>query len=80
MCVNIAGGTLYKCLNRICATFLAGFLALGIHWIASHLGNQFEPYIMGISLFILGNFKKTYHEYLFIKKAYILSFTNQLFS
>ncbi|KAJ0779045.1 putative aluminum-activated malate transporter [Helianthus annuus] len=49
------GGTLYKCLNRICATFLAGFLALGIHWIASHASHQFEPYIMGISLFILAS-------------------------
>ncbi|KAD5316838.1 hypothetical protein E3N88_16784 [Mikania micrantha] len=49
------GGTLYKCLNRICATFLAGLLALGVHWFASHSGHQIEPYIMGISLFILAS-------------------------
>lgn len=40
----------------ICVTSLAGFLALGIHWIAGHSSHKFEPYIVGISLFILGNF------------------------
>ncbi|MFS7942094.1 putative aluminum-activated malate transporter [Helianthus anomalus] len=62
------GGTLYKCLNRICATFLAGFLALGIHWIASHANHQFEPYIMGISLFILAS-ATTFSRFIPIVKA-----------
>ncbi|XP_076915685.1 aluminum-activated malate transporter 10-like [Bidens hawaiensis] len=62
------GGTLYKCLNRICATFLAGFLALGIHWIASHTGHQFEPYIMGISLFILAS-ATTFSRFIPVVKA-----------
>ncbi|KAI7736978.1 hypothetical protein M8C21_027254, partial [Ambrosia artemisiifolia] len=54
--------------GRICATFLAGFLALGIHWIASHLGHQFEPYIMGISLFILAS-ATTFSRFIPIVKA-----------
>ncbi|XP_076939602.1 aluminum-activated malate transporter 10-like [Bidens hawaiensis] len=62
------GGTLYKCLNRICATFLAGFLALGIHWIASHSGHQFEPYIMGISLFLLAS-ATTFSRFIPVVKA-----------
>nr|XP_043630008.1 aluminum-activated malate transporter 10-like isoform X2 [Erigeron canadensis]XP_043630012.1 aluminum-activated malate transporter 10-like isoform X2 [Erigeron canadensis] len=47
------GGTLYKSLNRIGATTLAGFLALGSHWIASQAGHRFEPVIMEISLFVI---------------------------
>ncbi|XP_071703775.1 aluminum-activated malate transporter 10-like [Rutidosis leptorrhynchoides] len=62
------GGTLYKCLNRICATFLAGFLALGIHWIASQSGHRFEPYIMGISLFILAS-ATTFSRFIPVVKA-----------
>nr|XP_043630017.1 aluminum-activated malate transporter 10-like [Erigeron canadensis] len=49
------GGTLYKSLNRICATSLAGFLALGVHWVARQAGHRFEPIIMGISLFIIAS-------------------------
>ncbi|KAI3727787.1 hypothetical protein L6452_16407 [Arctium lappa] len=62
------GGTLYKCLNRICATFLAGFLALGIHWVASHSGHRFEPYIMGISLFVLAS-ATTFSRFIPVVKA-----------
>ncbi|XP_024995117.1 aluminum-activated malate transporter 10-like [Cynara cardunculus var. scolymus] len=62
------GGTLYKCLNRICATFLAGFLALGIHWVAIHSGHRFEPYIMGISLFILAS-ATTFSRFIPVVKA-----------
>nr|XP_043638727.1 aluminum-activated malate transporter 10 [Erigeron canadensis] len=62
------GGTLYKCLNRICATSLAGFLALGVHWIASKSGHQFEPYIMGISLFILAS-ATTFSRFIPVVKA-----------
>ncbi|KAI3501473.1 hypothetical protein L1887_29342 [Cichorium endivia] len=62
------GGTLYKCLNRICATFLAGFLALGVHWVASHSGHQFEPFIMGISLFILAS-ATTFSRFIPVVKA-----------
>lgn len=50
LAITFAGGTLYKCLNRICATGLAGFLALGVHWVASQSGEKFEPIIMGASV------------------------------
>ncbi|KAL8266655.1 hypothetical protein R6Q59_003999 [Mikania micrantha] len=62
------GGTLYKCLNRIFATFLAGFLALGIHWIASHSSHKFEPYIMGISIFVLAS-ATTFSKFIPVVKA-----------
>ncbi|KAL8200977.1 hypothetical protein R6Q57_012316 [Mikania cordata] len=62
------GGTLYKCLNRIFATFLAGFLALGIHWIASHSSHTFEPYIMGISIFVLAS-ATTFSKFIPVVKA-----------
>ncbi|KAK9049894.1 hypothetical protein SSX86_031136 [Deinandra increscens subsp. villosa] len=62
------GGTLYKCLNRMCATFLAGLLALGIHWIASQSGHHFEPYIMGISLFLLAS-ATTFSRFIPVVKA-----------
>ncbi|CAH1419878.1 unnamed protein product [Lactuca virosa] len=62
------GGTLYKCLNRICATLLAGFLALGVHWVASHSGHQFEPFIMGTSLFILAS-ATTFSRFIPVVKA-----------
>ncbi|KAI3812844.1 hypothetical protein L1987_17556 [Smallanthus sonchifolius] len=62
------GGTTYKCLNRIFATFLAGFLALGIHWIASHAGHQIEPYIMGTSIFLLAS-ATTFSKFIPVVKA-----------
>ncbi|XP_022754202.1 aluminum-activated malate transporter 10-like [Durio zibethinus] len=49
------GGTLYKCLNRVCGTFLAGFLAVGVHWVASRSGERFEPLVVGASVFILAS-------------------------
>ncbi|KAJ8527052.1 hypothetical protein K7X08_029529 [Anisodus acutangulus] len=49
------GATLYKCLNRATGTFCAGFLAIGIHWIANQSGKRFEPIIMGASIFILAS-------------------------
>ncbi|KAK8636691.1 hypothetical protein V6N13_124431 [Hibiscus sabdariffa] len=49
------GATIYKCLNRMFATFLAGFLALGVHWIASRSGDRFEPFVVGASVFLLAS-------------------------
>ncbi|OMP02860.1 Aluminum-activated malate transporter [Corchorus olitorius] len=49
------GGTIYKCLNRVFGTLLAGFLALGIHWIASQSGERFEPIVVGASVFLLAS-------------------------
>uniref|UniRef100_A0A803PP70 Aluminum-activated malate transporter 10 n=1 Tax=Cannabis sativa TaxID=3483 RepID=A0A803PP70_CANSA len=52
---NTVGATLCKCLNRICGTFLAGFVAIGVHWIARHSGDKVEPFIVGVSVFILAS-------------------------
>lgn len=49
-----AGATIYKSINRICGTTLAGLLAFGVHWVASRAGEQWEPVIVGFSLFLLG--------------------------
>ncbi|XP_020238921.1 LOW QUALITY PROTEIN: aluminum-activated malate transporter 10-like [Cajanus cajan] len=50
-----AGATICKTVNRICGTFLAGFLGIGVHWVASKAGDQYEPIITGLSLFILAS-------------------------
>ncbi|KAJ6955588.1 hypothetical protein NC652_006870 [Populus alba x Populus x berolinensis] len=49
------GATLYKCINRAIATFLAGSLGVGVHWAASHSGDKLEPIILGISVFLLAS-------------------------
>lgn len=60
--LQIAGATISKSLNRICGTFLAGFLAIGVHWIASQSGDQLEPLIIGASVFILGQYNTVLEE------------------
>ncbi|GMI76444.1 hypothetical protein like AT4G00910 [Hibiscus trionum] len=49
------GATLYKCINRVFATFLAGFLAVGVHWVACRSGETLEPYVVGASVFLLAS-------------------------
>ncbi|XP_058189683.1 aluminum-activated malate transporter 10-like [Rhododendron vialii] len=49
------GAMLSKCINRIIGTFFAGSLAIGVHWIASQSGEQFEPIILGVSVFLLAS-------------------------
>ncbi|KAH7864225.1 hypothetical protein Vadar_027208 [Vaccinium darrowii] len=49
------GATLYKCINRATATFLAGSLGVGVHWVASQSGEKFEPIILGSSVFLLAS-------------------------
>lgn len=51
---QIAGSTIYKSVNRICGTTLAGLLAFGVQWVASKAGKQLEPVIVGVLLFLLG--------------------------
>ncbi|GMH21758.1 hypothetical protein Nepgr_023600 [Nepenthes gracilis] len=46
------GATLYKSVNRVMATAVAGSLGVGIHWVASQSGEKFEPIIVGTSVFI----------------------------
>lgn len=62
------GATLYKSLNRITATCLAGFLAIGVHCVASQLGENFEPIIMGASVFLLAS-AATFSRFIPIVKA-----------
>ncbi|KAF7810506.1 aluminum-activated malate transporter 10-like [Senna tora] len=50
-----AGATISKTINRICGTSLAGFLAIGVHWVASRAGDKLEPLIVGVSLFLLAS-------------------------
>ncbi|KAK7344099.1 hypothetical protein VNO77_13362 [Canavalia gladiata] len=50
-----AGATISKTVNRMCGTSLAGFLGIGVHWVASRAGEQLEPIIVGFSLFLLAS-------------------------
>ncbi|XP_028805902.1 aluminum-activated malate transporter 10-like [Neltuma alba] len=50
-----AGDTISKTINRICATSIAGFLAIGVHWVANRAGDHVEPIIEGVSLFLLAS-------------------------
>nr|GMC82881.1 aluminum-activated malate transporter 10 [Ipomoea batatas] len=47
------GATLSKCVNRTIATFLAGSLGVGVHWIANQSGQKFQPIILQASVFLL---------------------------
>ncbi|XP_020259657.1 aluminum-activated malate transporter 10-like isoform X2 [Asparagus officinalis] len=47
------GGSLYKGVNRAIATFTAGALAIGVHWIASKSGETMEPIVRSTSVFML---------------------------
>lgn len=55
---TFAGASLYKCVNRVVGTSLAGGLGIGVHWVAAECGDRFEPIILGISLFLLGKILK----------------------
>ncbi|XP_027189735.1 aluminum-activated malate transporter 10-like isoform X2 [Cicer arietinum] len=50
-----AGATIYKSINRICGTIVAGLLAFSVHWVANKAGEQFEIVIVGAALFILAS-------------------------
>ncbi|KAI3940993.1 hypothetical protein MKW98_020511, partial [Papaver atlanticum] len=47
------GATLAKGLNRVAGTFLAGALAIGVHWVAAHCGETLEAAILRTSVFLL---------------------------
>ncbi|KAL0920574.1 hypothetical protein M5K25_009718 [Dendrobium thyrsiflorum] len=49
------GGTIYKGLNRVMATFIAGMIAVGIHWLASKSSETSEHIIIGVSAFLLSS-------------------------
>ncbi|KAI3494882.1 hypothetical protein L1887_36884 [Cichorium endivia] len=48
------GATIAKSFNRVGATFLAGSIGMGVHWIANQCGQELEPVILQVSVFILG--------------------------
>ncbi|KAF3776972.1 Aluminum-activated malate transporter 10 [Nymphaea thermarum] len=50
-----AGATLSKGINRGIGTLLAGSLAIGVHFVASHSGDKGEPIVLAGSLFLLGS-------------------------
>ncbi|XP_050156259.1 aluminum-activated malate transporter 10-like [Malus sylvestris] len=52
---STVGATLYKSINRAAGTFLAGSLGLGVHWISCKAGQNFEPIIIGTSVFLLAS-------------------------
>ncbi|KAF5935284.1 hypothetical protein HYC85_026413 [Camellia sinensis] len=62
------GATVSKCLNRATGTFLAGFLAVGVHWIANQSGEKFEPIIVGVSVFLLAS-AATFSRFIPVIKA-----------
>lgn len=52
---HTVGATISKSFNRVCGTILAGFLGLGVNWVADQSGEKFEPWIAGSSLFLLAS-------------------------
>ncbi|OEL13872.1 Aluminum-activated malate transporter 10 [Dichanthelium oligosanthes] len=62
------GGCLYKGLNRAMATVTGGALALGVQWIASKSGKEFEPFILSGSLFVFAS-AATYSRFIPTMKA-----------
>ncbi|XP_076957430.1 aluminum-activated malate transporter 10-like [Bidens hawaiensis] len=47
------GATIAKSFNRASATFLAGSIGVGVHWVANQCGEQLEPVILQASVTIL---------------------------
>ncbi|TVU14605.1 hypothetical protein EJB05_38081, partial [Eragrostis curvula] len=49
------GGTLSKGLNRVFATLIAGFLAVGAHLVANLCGEKGEPILLGLFVFVVAS-------------------------
>ncbi|XP_023746453.1 aluminum-activated malate transporter 10 [Lactuca sativa] len=49
------GATIAKSFNRVGATFLAGSIGLGVHWMANQCGHQLEPLVLQLSIFIVAS-------------------------
>ncbi|XP_052209174.1 aluminum-activated malate transporter 10-like [Diospyros lotus] len=65
---HTVGATICKCLNRAAGTFIAGFLAVGVHYIACQSGEKFEPIIVGVSVFLLAS-AATFSRFIPVIKA-----------
>ncbi|KAL1541228.1 aluminum-activated malate transporter 10-like [Salvia divinorum] len=49
------GATICKCVNRTTATFIAGALGIGVHWVATRFGKAWEPIILQVSVFVFAS-------------------------
>lgn len=49
------GSTIYKSINRAVATIVAGLLGVGINWVASQCDKEYQPIILGASVFIFAS-------------------------
>lgn len=49
-----AGATLGRGFNRGLATFMAGALGFGAHYLASCSGDKVEPILLGLFVFLIG--------------------------
>ncbi|KAL6897935.1 hypothetical protein ACP4OV_006894 [Aristida adscensionis] len=52
---TLRSGTLSKGLNRAFATFVAGFIAVGAHQVASHCGPKGEPILLAVFVFLIAS-------------------------
>ena len=55
ICLNAAGATLGRGLNRGLATFLAGALGFGAHHLAVLSGEKVQPILLALFVFLLGS-------------------------
>ncbi|GAV68703.1 LOW QUALITY PROTEIN: ALMT domain-containing protein, partial [Cephalotus follicularis] len=61
--------TPYKGLNRVFATSLAGFLAIGVHLVASQSGEDLQPLIVGVPQFLFAS-AITFSRYIPVKDQF----------
>ncbi|KNA11648.1 hypothetical protein SOVF_132820 [Spinacia oleracea] len=55
VCEYTVGSTIYKSINRAVATIAAGSVGVGVHWIASHCDKEYQPVVLGASVFIFAS-------------------------
>ncbi|GAA0176262.1 transporter [Lithospermum erythrorhizon] len=64
------GGTLCKCINRGCATLLAGALGIGAEYLAELTGKTGEPIMLGFFVFILATGSTFARFFPYLKRRY----------
>lgn len=58
MVETFAGGTIGRGINRGIATLTGGFLGVGVHRLASFVGNEtLEPIVLALSIFSVSKLK-----------------------
>jgi hypothetical protein len=53
---SFKGATLGKGLNRMLATLSAGALGVGVHYLATLLGETGQPIVIGFFVFMIGTY------------------------